>query len=380
MGPRARILRGGIAAALVLFGWAAGAAAASCGGGRRCACGDRVVADYALPEDLGPCRGDGLRLVARVNLDGGGHAIRGASPRETAGVVVTAAASGSTVRALEVTGFERGIRLAGAQRVEVLDVHAHHNGSVRAGVGYGIDIAGGASGNRLERVRVHDNADEGIHFGSNARANRLVHSEVRDNARENVYFLDATENSVEDCTIRGGGSNSLYVKNSKATVIARSRIEGRPLTVRGASANTALVDDEISGAGVILTTYDDGKLHRRTRPVRTSIRGGRISGAAVCLRVEGADDTSIDGVKLDCATPLLLSGGSAVDIVGDMPPGVRCTGPGELREIAAGPGGKAAEAGVVRAIRACPGLEAVPAHDVDPAAPEASEARIPRGR
>lgn len=362
--------------ALAVFVLPEVAGARPCGGSRRCECGDRLVEDYVLPDDLGPCPADGLRLVERVQLDGGGHAIRGSAPRETAGVVVTAGASGSIVRNLEVRGFERGIRLNGAGRVEVIDVHAHHNGDTGARVGYGIDLAGGASSNRLERVRVHDNADEGIHFGSNSRANRLVRSEIRDNSRENVYFLDSVENVVEDCVIAGGGNNSLYVKNSKGTILARNRVSDRPLTVRGSSSGTVIVDNQLSGAAVLLVPYDDAKLGRETRPTRTTIRGGRISGVPACVRAEGATDTSIEGVALDCATGVLLGGGSAVTVL-EPAPVVRCDGPGEIREASAGRGGDGPQEWVVHAIRSCPDLEPHPPEGAgrNTASPEASPAR-----
>lgn len=336
-----------------------------CGGSRRCECGDRVVADYVLPEDLGPCPADGLRLVERVRFDGGGHMVHGSSPRETAGIVVTAGASGSIVRSLEVRGFGRGIRLNGAERVEVVDVHAHHNGDTGARVGYGIDVAGGSSSNRFERLRVHDNADEGVHFGSHSRANHLVRSEIRDNSRENVYVLDSVENVVEDCVIEGGGNNSIYVKNSKGTVLARNRVADRPLTVRGSSSGTRIVDNQLSGAAVLLVPYDDAKLRYEARPSRTTIRGGRISGVPACVRAEGASETSIEEVALDCALAVVLGGGSTVTVLGPSPI-VHCDGAGELRESsAAGNTGDGPQQWVVHAIRSCPDLRPRPPESAD---------------
>lgn len=315
------------------------ARARDCGGPRPCQCGDRVVESTILASDLGPCPGDGLRLVAGVSLDGGGHAIRGARRVDTAGVVVTDRAIGAFVQNLELTGFERGLRLAGARGVQVADVEAHHNGDPSTHVGYGIDLAGGASGNRIERCRVHDNADEGIHFGSRSEGNKVVRSEIRDNYRENVYFLEATGNVVEDCEVRGGGNDSFYVKNSRGTVIARNRIADRPLTVRGSSVGTILSDNRIEGTAILVTDYRDKASGEILVPARTTIRGGRIANRNACIRSESGSGTTVEGVELACSTDVAISGGSTVTGIGRRL-SVRCDGPGEVREadpVAAAP-------------------------------------------
>jgi len=373
--------------AVAAFG--SSARAADCGGGKPCRCGDRVVDDYALTEDLGPCPGDGLRVASRVVLDGAGHEISGTGGK-TVGVQLNPGASGSKVLRLTVRGFERGIRLNGAQQVELTDVTAAHNGDFRARVGYGIDVAAGASGNRIERAKIHDNADEGIHFGKSARANRLTDSEVYDNGRENVYVLDGFENAIEGCTLRGGGNAAAYVKHAKGTVLARNRIFDRPIVVRGAARGTRLVDDAFSGAGLVVQPYADKQLGA-TIPADTVVRGGSVEGADVCIRIDEARDTTLDGVRLDCDTALVVAGGSAVSVVDTALGKVRCAGPGEVRDVArvdvsfvdpdGAPArdvrlasgdrelGKADAAGrfegdVARSVRACPRLEPRPAPSV----------------
>jgi len=349
----------GLTLGVVLVGGSA--AARDCGGSRPCDCGDRVVESTILVADLGPCPGDGLRVVAGVSLDGGGHAIRGSRPVETSGVTVTDRAVGAFVQNLEVTGFERGLRLAGARGVQVTNVHAHHNGDVRTKVGYGIDLAGGASGNRMERCRIHDNADEGIHFGSRAEGNKLVRSEIRDNFRENVYFLEAVDNVVEDCDVRGGGNDSFYVKNSRGTVIARNRIADRPLTVRGSSTGTVLSDNRVEGTVVLVTDYRDKRTGKTLVPARTTIRGGRISNRASCVRAEAGSGTSIEGVDLDCKEDVSVAGGTVVTGVGRAL-SVRCAGPGEVLEAPArAPGASSTAVGgdfggaTLRTVRRCDG-------------------------
>lgn len=365
-----------------------GASAKECGGARPCECGDRVVEGTRLETDLGPCPGEGLRLVAPVSLDGGGHVIRGSRRPDTGGIVVTEKASGGFLQNVEVTGFERGIRLVGAKGVQLTNIQSHHNGDVVAHVGYGIDVAGGSSSNRIERSRIHDNADEGIHFGSQSRGNRLAHSEIRDNFRENVYFLESAENVVEDCEVRGGGNDSFYVKNSRGTILARNRIADRPLTVRGSSTGTQLIDNQLSGAALVLRDYRD-RGGNPLVPARTVLRGGRIEGAKVCIRSDAGTDTTVEGVQLDCPDQLVLSGESSVAAVGQRIK-VRCNGGGELREaeIADAPGalavtGRADGPGVPRvtSIRRCPDLvreTVVPTGETEsvaaPATPEAKAA------
>ncbi len=310
-------------------------AAGDCGGARPCGCGDRVVQSTILADDLGPCPGDGLRLVAGVSLDGGGHAIRGSKPVDTAGVIVTERAAGAFVQNLEVSGFERGIRLVGARGAQLSNVRSHHNGDRRTRVGYGIDLAGGSSGNRIERCRIHDNADEGVHFGTASAGNKLLHSEIADNFRENVYFLESSGNVVEDCDVRGGGNDSFYVKNSRGTVIARNRVGDRPLTVRGSSSGTVLSDNRIEGTGILVTDYRDKKTGELLVPARTAIRGGRISNRRACVRAEAGSGTTIESVELDCPDDVSVAGGASVTGIGCRLT-VRCDGPGEVLSAPAG--------------------------------------------
>jgi hypothetical protein len=378
-----------VAAVLALAIGVSAAAAANCGGARPCKCGDRVVEDYRMTTDLGPCAGDGLRIAARVVFDGGGHEIVGTMPRKTVGLHLPQSASGSFVQNVTVRGFERGIRLNGVSGAQVVNVEAHRNGDFEARVGYGIDVAGGASSNRIERARVYENADEGIHFGRHARGNRLVKSRVHDNGRENVYVLDGVENVVEDCDISGAGAAAVYVKHAKATTLVRNRISDRPVVVRGAASGTRIVDATLRDSGIVLQRYVDEKLGT-TAPVRTLVRGTAISGTAVCIRVEGAADTVLEDVRFGCARSLEIGDGSAVSLLGRPPEDVRCTGPGELREVrrvevefvssegtplpgvqvfvagAREPLGEANRDGrfagdVVVFVRACPGLVARPA-------------------
>jgi hypothetical protein len=324
-----------MAAALVLValcGVAEPARAAECGGDRRCRCGDNVVADYTLPEDLGPCPESGLRVRRRVVLDGAGHVIRGSGTRGSFGVQVDSKGGGSRIRDLAVMGFERGLRLVKVEQVHVSGVAAHDNGDFKARVGYGIDLAGGASRNVLDHVQVFGNADEGIHLGTGAHENQIVDSQIYDNSRENVYFLRNHGNVLLRSKLRGAGSASVYIKHAARTVLEGNEIEGAVVQVRGAARETRLVDNVLRSSALVLQGYRDQDEKVGTRfPESTQVRGGRISSDAVCVRVDGASGTSLEEVALDCPRPVAIGGGASVIVVGTRIGTVQCAGAGELQ-------------------------------------------------
>ena len=303
--------------------------AADCGGGRTCRCGDRVVADYVLPADVGPCPGDGLRVRRAVVLDGNGHLVRGRGAPGSVGVQVDGAASGARVVNLGITGFERGLRLVKAERVRVEGVAAHDNGDPVARVGYGIDLAGGASRNLLTRVQVFRNADEGIHVGSGAHENRITDAEVHDNGRENVYFLRNHGNVLARSRL-WGAPTAVYVKHAARIVLEGNRIAGGNVHVRGDSRDTLLVDGVVERGSIVLQRYRDrdAKIGLRA-PVGTTVRGGRIASDGACVRAEGATVTTLEDVALDCPRPLELDDATVVT-VGVRPAAPRCSGNGRV--------------------------------------------------
>lgn len=312
---------------------AAMAEAADCGGARKCRCGDQVVADYTLTEDLGPCEQHGLRVRRPVVLDGNGHLVRGRGTPGSYGVQVDGKGSGARIRNVGVTGFERGVRLVKVERVRVESVAAHDNGDLEARVGYGIDLAGGSSRNVLQNVQVFRNADEGIHVGSGAHENRIVDAEVHDNGRENVYFLRNHGNVLARSTVRGAVSAAVYVKRAARTVLEGNTIEGAPVHVRGDSRDTRMLDNVLRGAGVVLQRYrdKDAKIGMRA-PAATVIEGGRIAADGACIRLEGATGTLIDKVALECPEQIALDDAS-VEVVATGVEDVRCAGKGRVELV-----------------------------------------------
>jgi hypothetical protein len=326
---------------LTLLAWCAtgwsSALAAQCGGNRECRCGDRVVRDYQLRADLGPCQGNGLEIGAAIELDGGGHRLIG-SQGKGFGLRLTAAASGSRVRNLKVSGFNRGIRLQDVRGVRVEDVETYRNGDPREHEGYGIDLAKGATDNLLSRVRVHDNADEGIHFGARGRGNRLVDSEISRNYRENVYVLASEGTRIERSRLRspGQGAANVYVKFARDTRIEGNQIDGGTIQIRGASSGTVLSGNTLKDAIVVLQDQEDRRFGKG-RPTRTTIRGGRIdvSGgvSGSCIRVESASDLVVEDVDVRCRDAVAVGGSGEITLNGLANTQVRCAGKGRVTRL-----------------------------------------------
>jgi hypothetical protein len=303
--------------------------AGKCGGARECVCGDKVVEDYQLPRDLGPCPETGLRLEARVRLDGNGFVIRGKGGKGSVGVRVGDRAHGSEVRDLAVTGFARGLRLVDVRDVRVIRVEAFRNGDVKRHRGYGIDVSGSSADNLIEQVRVHQNADEGVHLGSGVSGNRIVDSDVFSNYRENVYLLENRGSRVERSRIRdaGQGSASVYVKGAKGVVLEGNRIENGNVTIRGASKDVELIDNSLHDASVVLQSQGNA------RPADTVIRGGGIESPKACLRVDAADGTRFEDVARECKVDVHVEGSSRITLRGAGSVKVRCAGAGDVIQV-----------------------------------------------
>lgn len=321
-----------IAVLAALIASADPATAADCGGERECGCGDRVVQDYRLPGDLGPCPEMGLEIGRPIVLDGGGHTIRGTG--KGFGVRLGREASGGRVRNLRVTGFARGVRLQNVRNARVEDIEAFRNGDFVKHVGYGIDFAQGASANLVTRARVYDNADEGIHLGAHCRDNRIVDSEIWGNYRENVYFLANQGARLERSRLHssGRGTANVYIKFSQNIVLEKNRIDGGTVQLRGGTVGVRLVDNTLNDADIILEEQRDRRFGLG-RPVGTTIQGGRIRSVGTCVRVEAGSDVNVMGTDLQCHNAVAVAEMSDVALRDVDNARVRCRGPGTVRRL-----------------------------------------------
>lgn len=282
---------------------------------------------------LGPCKKLGLTVRAGVTLDGGGHTIRGSRTKGSHGVVLDEKSHGAVVKNFVVTGFERGVRLAGVEGGRVEGVESHHNGDPIAHKGYGIDVARGASNNVVENVHVHHNADEGIHIGNDARGNRVRNSRFEDNYRENVYFLENDDNSLEGSTLSGGGASSVFIKHARNVRVEGNTIRGRGIQVRGRSSAVRLIGNQLTQHGVTVQPYEKGPLGK-TVPRDVTIEGGTIRTDKPCVRLVEARQVRLVGAGLDCTTSLQINGNSDLVALDTLLRRVECSGPGVAREEA----------------------------------------------
>ncbi len=286
--------------------------------------------DYELVGSLGPCKKRGLVLGPGVTLDGGGHTIRGSRTKSSAGVMLNENSNGSRLKNVIITGFERGVRLAGVSGARVEGIESHGNGDPVAHKGYGIDVARAASNNVIENVHVHHNADEGIHIGHEARNNRVLSSRVENNYRENVYFLENFGNSLEGSTLRGGGASSVFVKHAQDVRIIGNQIEERGIQVRGESRNVLIKDNQLTGSGVTVQPYSKGP-RGKTVPRDITLSGGTIKAEAACLRLLEASNVRLEAAGLDCRRSIQLQAGSDATAIDTELPRVDCRGMGLAR-------------------------------------------------
>lgn len=280
-------------------------AAARCGGGVVCKCGDTVTADYELPDDLGPCPGHGLLVKSGVHLDCRDHSLTGrVDAGEHYGIFLNgkpgAEVVGATVKRCRVSGFSRGIRLRAAQGNVIVGNVSTANGDFKTHAGYGIDLSGASRSNILQGNTVRGNADEGIHIGRGSHQNRLSENIVNDNYRENLYLLAADGGTFLRNRLGGGGSNSLYLKDSSANHFEGNTFVDKTARVIGDSLENRFVDNTFAGAGLHIQYYRQTPARR---PAHTLVKGGIIKGPADCLRfTSSSGNVVVDTILADCPT------------------------------------------------------------------------------
>lgn len=272
------------------------ALARHCGGERPCQCGDVVDKNYTLSTDLGPCSARGLAVRSNVILDCAGHAIRGSGEQsQDFGVALADGVSGATIKHCEVSGFRRGIRLRAANKNVIVQNIVHHNGNFATRVGYGVDIAGGKD-NLLQGNFIHHNADEGVHVGTGSHGNIFIENRIEDSGRENVYFLRADRGVLQKNQIRGGGSNSVFVKHSSFLRIEHNVFHDEPVTVRGDAHDNLLIDNTFVRAGLFFQAYEENGLV--SHPTKNEVRGGTMSAAKECVKFASASGNIIRDLSL----------------------------------------------------------------------------------
>lgn len=219
------------------------AVAADCGGAVACQCGDRVVDDYTLTADLGPCTWEtsptldelvGLRLEDGVTLDCAGFSILGPDDGGTQEFGIRVGSSSSevvnaTIRNCTVRDFWWGFYLRNTEDVTIEDSTALSNGyfsETENGTGYGIDISSSLRAT-VRNSEIRENGNEGIHLTGSSRT--LVEGcTFADNGWEQVYVINSDRNTFVG-NDASGGRQGLEMRDSDENVFSNNVWRDSPL-------------------------------------------------------------------------------------------------------------------------------------------------------
>jgi parallel beta-helix repeat protein len=304
---------------IVVLGWAAVASSGNCGGDIPCRCGDTVGSPTTLSADIGVCASSpALRIPAGSGLDCSGHTITGTGKGTSAwyGLLIKDAV-GVEVKNCRVTGFKRGIRIDGGRDNRILNNESFGNW------GYGIEVAGGSTGNLLQGNRVGKPSgvvrpDEGIHVGAGAHNTVIRDNVVIDSRNENIYILRSNAAQIISNDSSETDSASIFLKYSNGSYVKQNTVTKGSITVRGDSSGNVLEDNTISfGRGYLFEAHQDESNEPWpglwTFPRRNTVIRGKVVAPVLipgtdirpCLRFEGAYKNQVDQLQLDpaCTAP-----------------------------------------------------------------------------
>jgi hypothetical protein len=296
---------GAALATAVLLCLPALAAAKPCGGGRPCTCGATVQGSATLAGDLLDCGRVGLHLSSGAKLDCAGHRIAGKDPKESKYGVRIDKVADVAVTNCEISGFQRGIRVRGGQRV-----HLAKN-TVRENV-IGIESAGATESGQSIDVRIEDNLVEknqqdGIHLGTGTIRGKVVKNRLIRNGQESLYLLwceqcEITENLIEDA-----GTSGIYHKNTSGALYADNVLRRSLVHVRGDSANNVFARNVLDSTSYVFDGYTSrGYAHDPgwvRVPHDNEIVGGSVGGKKFCFRFHGAHHNRVRGTLTHFCEP-----------------------------------------------------------------------------
>jgi len=147
-------------------------------------CGQALTTSVTLSADIGPCAGDGLRVVKNgITVNLAGHTVRGnANPANDQVGIRLVSVSGVTVRNGTVTAFDAGVALDNSTSSTVKGIIAKGNKSTGAtNHGDGI-VLDGSSNNQIMGNDVSGNGPfSGISMLDGANSNRVSGNNIHDN-------------------------------------------------------------------------------------------------------------------------------------------------------------------------------------------------------
>lgn len=277
-----------------------------CGNGVACRCNATVRGVATLDHDLTDCGRVGLRMTSGATLDCAGHAIRGKGTTVSDYGVRIDDVNDATVKNCTVSGFKRGIRLRGGQRVKLESNRVERNT-------IGIEVAGNTdSGQAIDHVVTRNyvtaSEQDGIHVGSGSvRANVLENQIIR-NGQEGLYVLWCTDCVIARNTIENAGTSAIYHKHTSRAQYLDNVIRGSIVHVRGESADNLFARNTLEGSAYVFEGYTNEGYANDPGWVRVphdnEIVGGSIAGAKFCFRFHGAHDNHARGVLTQGCKPV----------------------------------------------------------------------------
>ncbi len=207
------------------------ASAATCGGATTCDCGDTVVSDYTLEDDL-RCSNIGLIVGADgIHVDGNGHTITGTGGEFSVGIENNGY-DYVTISNLTISGFETGIRLYNVANYNTIEdnsmgstycgIDLADSQHTKIGLNYihnnydGIHVSGGSS-NIIRRNTISSNTHYGIHVGYTAGTtnNEISSNAVCGNVEGDIVVSSSTGNDGDNfCDTLNAGGNSITCSKS----------------------------------------------------------------------------------------------------------------------------------------------------------------------
>jgi hypothetical protein len=280
--------------------------AGPCGGGRPCYCGDTVQGQATLDKDLNGCGRVGLHMSSGAKLDCAGHAISGTDLKESKYGVRIDKVVDVSVKGCKISGFQRGIRVRGGQRVRL------EKNEVRDNV-IGIESAGATESGQSVDVRIEDNLVEknqqdGIHLGSGTVRGQVVKNRLIRNGQESLYLLWCEQCEVKENLIEGAGTSGIYHKNTSGAVYADNVLRRSLVHVRGDSANNVFARNVLDSTSYVFDGYTSrGYAHDPgwvKVPHDNEIVGGSVGGKKYCFRFQGAHGNRVRGTLTHFCEPV----------------------------------------------------------------------------
>jgi parallel beta-helix repeat protein len=270
-----------------------------CGNGVACRCNATVRGNAKLDRDLVDCGRVGLRMTSGAVLDCDGHEIRGkgTTSESTYGIRIDDV-NDATVKNCKVSGFKRGIRLRGGQRVKLEGNRVERNT-------IGIEVAGNtdsgqAIDHRLERNYVTASEQDGIHVGSGSVRAQVLENQIIRNGQEGLYVLWCTDCVIARNVIENAGTSAIYHKHTSRAQYLDNTVRGSIVHVRGESAENLFARNVLDGSAYVFEGYtNEGYAHDPgwvRVPHDNEIVGGSISGSKFCFRFHGSHDNRARGV------------------------------------------------------------------------------------